>query len=47
MAGETISAVLITKNEEANIKRALHSVSFADEVIVLDGESNDRTVPRR
>ncbi len=44
MAGETISAVLITKNEEANMERALHSVSFADEVIVLDGESNDRTV---
>ena len=43
MAGETISAVLITKNEEANIERALRSVSFADEVIVLDGESSDRT----
>jgi glycosyltransferase involved in cell wall biosynthesis len=44
MAGKTISAVLITKNEERNIGRALRSLEFADEVIVLDGESSDRTM---
>jgi glycosyltransferase involved in cell wall biosynthesis len=44
MIGQTISAVLITKNEEAHIGRALRSVEFADEVVVLDGESTDGTV---
>lgn len=39
-----LSAVLITKNEEDNIVRAIASVSFADEVIVVDSESSDRTV---
>jgi len=44
MAGKKISAVLITKDEEDNIPRALRSVSFADEIIVLDTGSTDRTV---
>lgn len=39
-----LSAVIITKNEEKNIARALKSVSFADEVIVMDAQSTDRTV---
>jgi len=38
-----ISAVIITKNEEANIKRCLDSLSFADEIIVVDSGSLDRT----
>lgn len=39
-----ISAVLITKNEEANIEDCLKSVLFLDEVIVIDAKSTDRTV---
>ncbi len=39
----SISAVVITKNEEANIERALKSVEWADEILVVDSESTDRT----
>lgn len=39
-----ISVVMITKNEEAHIRRALQSASFADDVIVIDAQSSDRTV---
>ena len=38
-----LSAIVITKNEERNIERCLASVSFADEIIVVDAESQDRT----
>jgi glycosyltransferase involved in cell wall biosynthesis len=38
-----LSAVLITHDEERNLPRALESVRFCDEVVVLDGGSNDRT----
>ena len=38
-----ISAVIITFNEEKNIEDAIRSVSWADEVIVVDSESTDRT----
>jgi glycosyltransferase involved in cell wall biosynthesis len=38
-----LSAIVITKNEEANIARCLSSVSFADEIIVVDAESTDAT----
>ena len=38
-----ISAVLITCDEEQNLPRALASVAFCDEVVVLDGGSRDRT----
>ena len=41
---ETISAVIITKNEEANIEACLESVSWADEIVVLDSGSTDKTV---
>ncbi|MEI7905153.1 MAG: glycosyltransferase family 2 protein [Candidatus Firestonebacteria bacterium] len=41
---EKISAVVITKNEELNIEACLRSISFADEIIVVDAASNDRTV---
>lgn len=38
-----LSAVIITYNEEANIEAALDSLSFADEVVVIDSGSTDRT----
>lgn len=39
-----LSVIIITKNEEANIKRCLESVRFADEIIVFDSGSSDTTV---
>jgi glycosyltransferase involved in cell wall biosynthesis len=39
-----LSVVILTKNEEKNIERCLQSVSFADEVIVIDDHSTDKTV---
>ncbi len=38
-----ISATIITFNEESNIKAACESVSWADEVIVVDSHSTDGT----
>jgi glycosyltransferase involved in cell wall biosynthesis len=38
-----LSVIIITKNEEHHIAECLASVSFADEVIVLDSGSTDRT----
>jgi len=39
-----LSAVVITKNEERNIARCLESLKIADEIIVVDNHSTDRTV---
>jgi glycosyltransferase involved in cell wall biosynthesis len=39
-----VSAIVITKNEEAVIGRCLESVQWADEIIVVDSGSTDRTV---
>ena len=39
-----ISATVITFNEESNIAAALESLSWADEIIVVDSESTDQTV---
>lgn len=38
-----ISAVISAFNEEANIERCLKSLSFADEIIVVDHQSQDNT----
>jgi len=38
-----ISAVIITYNEEKNVEDAIRSVRWADEVLVVDSESTDRT----
>lgn len=38
-----LSVIIITKNEQANIADCIESVSFADEVIVLDSGSTDQT----
>ncbi|MDH3217374.1 MAG: glycosyltransferase family 2 protein [Candidatus Krumholzibacteria bacterium] len=39
-----LCAVTITQNEERNITRCLKSVQFADEIVVVDALSKDRTV---
>ncbi|HUQ84979.1 MAG TPA: glycosyltransferase family 2 protein [Candidatus Limnocylindrales bacterium] len=39
-----ISAIIITKNEEKSLKRSLRSLSWCDEVIVIDDDSTDDTV---
>lgn len=38
-----ISAIVITRDEEKNIERCLSSISWVDEIIVVDSESADRT----
>ena len=40
----SLACVVITKNEEANIRDCLESIRWADELIVVDAESRDRTV---
>lgn len=40
----SIGAVIITKNEEDNLERCLRSLSFCDEIVVVDAESNDGTL---
>jgi (heptosyl)LPS beta-1,4-glucosyltransferase len=41
---ERVSACLIVQDEQDNIFGALDSVSFCDQIIVVDGGSSDRTV---
>jgi glycosyltransferase involved in cell wall biosynthesis len=38
-----ISAIVIAYNEEKNIQRCLESLSWADEIVVVDSFSQDRT----
>lgn len=39
-----LSVALITLNEEINLARTLSSVSFADEIVIVDSGSTDRTL---
>jgi glycosyltransferase involved in cell wall biosynthesis len=39
-----ISACVITRNEEDNIRRCLESLAWCDEIVVVDSYSDDRTV---
>lgn len=39
-----LSVIIITKNEEANIRACLESVAWADEIVVVDSGSSDATV---
>ena len=39
-----ISVTIIAGNEESNIEDCLKSVAWADEIVVVDSESADRTV---
>jgi len=38
-----ISAIVLTKNEEANIESCLEKLKWCDEIIVIDDNSTDRT----
>jgi glycosyltransferase involved in cell wall biosynthesis len=40
----SLSVIIITKNEEQNMRGCLESASWADEIIVVDSGSNDNTV---
>jgi glycosyltransferase involved in cell wall biosynthesis len=40
----TLSVAIVTHNEEANLARTLDSVRWADQLIVVDSHSTDRTV---
>jgi len=39
-----LSVAIITKNEEKNLSECLKSVSFANDIVVVDSGSTDRTV---
>jgi glycosyltransferase involved in cell wall biosynthesis len=41
---KTLSIAIIAMNEEANLPRTLESVKWADEIIVVDSGSRDRTI---
>ena len=44
MTKQTISAVILTHNEEDNIEHALNSIEFCDEIIIIDDNSTDKTI---
>jgi len=39
-----LSVFIITHNEEKNIKACLESIKWADEIVVVDNDSNDNTI---
>src|SRR3990170_2034927 len=39
-----VSVCIITYNEEHNIRRCLESVKWANEIVVIDSRSTDKTV---
>src|SRR5574340_898961 len=44
MPREQLSVTIITLNEEHNIRDCLESVQWADEIIIVDSGSTDRTL---
>lgn len=40
----SLSVIVITKNEERNIRECLESVGWANEIVVVDAGSSDKTV---
>lgn len=43
-AGPMLSAIIITRNEAANLPDCLASLAFCDEIVVVDHASSDETV---
>lgn len=43
MPSQLITGCVLTKNEERNIKQCLESLSFCDEILVIDSHSTDAT----
>lgn len=41
---KTLSVAMIAMNEEANLARTLETVKWADEIVVVDSGSKDRTI---
>src|SRR5271165_5618278 len=41
---QTLSVAMIAMNEEANLPRTLESVRWADEIVIVDSGSKDRTL---
>jgi len=41
----SISVTILTKNEEHNIRRCIESLSFVDQIVVVDSGSTDDTLP--
>lgn len=39
-----LSVIIITKNEQQNIVQCLESVSWADEIVIVDNNSDDNTI---
>lgn len=39
-----LTAIVLTKNEEKNLRRCLESLGFCNEIIVIDDNSSDKTV---
>lgn len=44
MNNNKLTALIITLNEEKNIRELVHNLDFADEIIVVDSFSTDKTV---
>jgi glycosyltransferase involved in cell wall biosynthesis len=44
VSAEILQAVILTKNEEPNIKRVLERLTWLERVILLDSFSSDRTI---
>jgi glycosyltransferase involved in cell wall biosynthesis len=44
MTVNSLSAIVITKNEEKNIRECLESVKWVNEIVIVDAGSKDRTV---
>lgn len=40
----SVSVIVITRNNEATVRRCLESVAWADEIVVVDSGSTDRTL---
>lgn len=44
MTAQQVSAVVITRDEEARLRACLETLAWADEIVVVDAESRDATV---